>query len=46
MWKMHFTDYDNFFVTEKDNKFSFIKDISGKIIALKWNDDILKKVIE
>lgn len=44
MWNMHFTDYDNFFVTEKDNKFSFIKDISGKIIALKWNDDVLKKV--
>ncbi|MBS7230598.1 beta-lactamase family protein [Flavobacterium psychroterrae] len=46
MWKMHFTNYDDFFVMEKDNKLNFIKDISGKITGLKWNDDILKKVIE
>ncbi|WP_167025243.1 serine hydrolase domain-containing protein [Chryseobacterium sp. Tr-659] len=35
MWKMHFTSDDNFFVTEKNNELSFIKDLSGKITALK-----------
>lgn len=47
MWKMHFTNDDNFFVTEKNCKFLFVRDASGKIMALNWNDeDILKKVKE
>lgn len=47
MWKIHFINDDNFFVTEKNCEFFFVKDKSGKITGLNWNkEDILKKVEE
>lgn len=45
-WEIHFTNDTNFFMIEKDSNFNFVKDTSGKITALKWNDDVLKKVDE
>ncbi|AOM77100.1 serine hydrolase domain-containing protein [Pedobacter steynii] len=46
-WKIHFTNDSNFFVTEKNSEFLFLRDASGKITALNWNDEnILKKVEE
>ncbi len=46
MWKIHFTNDNNFFVTERGNcEFLFVRDTSGKITALNWNnEDILKRV--
>ena len=46
IWKMHFTNDDDFFVIEKDSQLNFIRDKSGKITALKWSGDILNKVKE
>jgi CubicO group peptidase (beta-lactamase class C family) len=45
-WKIHFTNDTNFFMIEKDSDFNFVKDTVGKIIALKWNDDVLTKIKE
>lgn len=47
MWKIHFTDENNFFIAEKNSEFLFVRDASGKITALNWNNEnILKKVEE
>ena len=47
MWKIHFTNENNFFVSEKNCEFNFVRDTSGKITALNWNnEDKLKKVEE
>ncbi|CAM3974591.1 serine hydrolase [Flavobacterium sinopsychrotolerans] len=47
MWKIHFTNENNFFITEKNSEFLFVKDSMGKITALNWNNEnILKKVEE
>jgi CubicO group peptidase (beta-lactamase class C family) len=47
MWKIHLTNENNFFITEKNCEFIFVRDASGKITALNWNnEDILKKVEE
>lgn len=47
MWKIHFTNENNFFITEKNSEFLFVRDTLGKITALNWNNEnILKKVEE
>ena len=47
MWKIHFTNENNFFITEKKCEFLFVRDALGKITALNWNnEDILKKAEE
>jgi CubicO group peptidase (beta-lactamase class C family) len=47
MWKIHFANENNFFITEKNSEFLFVRDTLGRITALNWNnEDILKKVEE
>lgn len=47
MWKIHFTNENNFFITEKNSEFLFVRDTLGKITALNWNNEnILKKIEE
>ena len=43
-WKIHFINSTNFCMIENNSEFNFVKDITGKIIAFKWNDEILKKI--
>lgn len=43
LWKIHFVTDTNFFVTEKEVNYNFIRDDSGKITAFKWNEELLKK---
>lgn len=45
-WKIHFINTNNFCMIENNSDFNFVRNISGKIIALKWNEEILKKVEE
>lgn len=45
MWKIHFTNENIFFITEKNSEFLFVRDLSGKITALNWNNEnVLKKI--
>ena len=43
-WKIHFITATNFCIIENNSDFNFVKDTNGKIIAFKWNDEIIKKI--
>jgi CubicO group peptidase (beta-lactamase class C family) len=45
-WKIHFINNTDFYMIEKQSDFKFVRDSSGKITSLKWNEDVLKKVEE
>ena len=42
--QIHFITATNFCIIENNSDFNFVKDNNGKIIAFKWNDEIIKKI--